>query len=60
MNPKLLAMKKVLEFQRMTDDSLNNQINIIKEKYGMSDDDLVIINTAISVLTTRRIMTQVR
>jgi hypothetical protein len=49
----LSELRRVLDFNRRKDDDLNNRINAIKVKYNMSDDDLAIVNTAISILTTR-------
>ena len=50
------AMAITNRIKGLTDDQVNNEIYDMKEKYKMSDEDLITFNALISTVTSRDIM----
>lgn len=49
------AWKRTRELERNSNDSLNNRLFDLKEKYKISDEDMLDINIILSLITTREI-----
>lgn len=54
-NNKIHAWKVAHELDRQSNDALNNILFDLREKYKVSDEDWIRMNTCISLITSRQI-----
>ena len=57
---KLQALKLAMDFNRRDNDSLNNILADVKEKYKILDEDWLIISVGFSTLTSRDVISKMR
>jgi len=53
---RMQALKIAMDFQRQSEDFLNNMLVDLKEKYKIEDTDWLKISTAFSTLTSREVI----